>query len=186
MSFCLNTDREKLCFTCGRNGDFWKHQRQDQIRYATIFFLQKHFGLYSYILLKFRVIYNIHSLNIHTCVPAQFSQQLPLFLLQRRTLGVWLHCGRCLWFLGGFGRLWLLCGFWCFGFFGGFRGLWLFSGLRGFLFLCFGFLLCCFLCLGFREMGLKEKSIQLLETCIQCVCVCVRERMAHDAAVWLL
>lgn len=33
MSFCLNTDREKLCFTCGRNGDFWKHQRQDQIDY---------------------------------------------------------------------------------------------------------------------------------------------------------
>lgn len=131
-----------------------------------IFFLQKHLGLYSYILLKFQVIY-----DIHTCVPAQFSQQLLLFLLQRRTLGVWLHCGRCLWFLGGFGRLWLLCGFWCFGFFGGFQGFWLFSGLRGFLFLCFGFLLCCFLCLGFSEMGLKEKNIQLFETCIQCVCV---------------
>lgn len=86
-----------------------------------------------------------------TCVPDTSSHRLLLFAPEGWTCSDRQCRGRRLRLLGGFGCLWFLGGFWCFWFLGGFWCLGLFCRLGGFLFLCLGFFLCCFLCPGLRK-----------------------------------
>lgn len=95
---------------------------------------------------------NIKLCTLRTCVPDTSSHRLLLFAPQGRTRADGQRRGRRLGLLGGFGCLRFLRGFWCFWFFGGFWRFGLFCRLGGFLFLCFGFLLCRFLCPGFTEI----------------------------------